>query len=70
MKKLRGPRAIASGSKTRSSKSGGTTAQIDHFMFQMDVGYPSAEDEVRIAARTAGARALPRSSVPSSSGWW
>jgi MoxR-like ATPase len=34
-------------------------AQLDRFMFQIDVGYPSAEDEVRIAAQTAGARARP-----------
>jgi MoxR-like ATPase len=29
-------------------------AQLDRFMFQVDVGYPSAEEEVRIASQTAG----------------
>jgi MoxR-like ATPase len=31
-------------------------AQLDRFMFQIDVGYPSAADEVRIAAQTSGPR--------------
>jgi MoxR-like ATPase len=31
-------------------------AQLDRFMFQIDVGYPSAEEEVRIAAQTSNVR--------------
>jgi MoxR-like ATPase len=31
-------------------------AQLDRFMFQVDVGYPSAAEEVRIAAQTSGPR--------------
>jgi len=31
-------------------------AQLDRFMFQIDVGYPSAADELRIAAQTPNAR--------------
>jgi MoxR-like ATPase len=31
-------------------------AQLDRFMLQVNVGYPSAADEVRIAARASGAR--------------
>jgi len=34
-------------------------AQLDRFMFQIDVGYPSAAEEVRIAAQTAAVRAQP-----------
>jgi MoxR-like ATPase len=29
-------------------------AQLDRFMFEVDVGYPSAEEEVRIASQSAG----------------
>jgi MoxR-like ATPase len=31
-------------------------AQLDRFMFQIDVGYPSAAEEIRIAAQTSGPR--------------
>jgi MoxR-like ATPase len=31
-------------------------AQLDRFMFQIDIGYPSAAEEVRIAALTSGAK--------------
>jgi MoxR-like ATPase len=34
-------------------------AQLDRFMFQIDVSYPSAAEEVRIAAMSAGGRAQP-----------
>jgi MoxR-like ATPase len=34
-------------------------AQLDRFMFQIDVGYPSAAEEVRIAALTRTARDQP-----------
>jgi MoxR-like ATPase len=34
-------------------------AQLDRFMFQIDVGYPSAAEEVRIAAQTTAARGQP-----------
>jgi MoxR-like ATPase len=34
-------------------------AQLDRFMFQIDLGYPTAAEEVRIAALTAGTRGQP-----------
>jgi MoxR-like ATPase len=34
-------------------------AQLDRFMFQIDVGYPSQAEEVRIAAQTTAARHQP-----------
>jgi MoxR-like ATPase len=34
-------------------------AQLDRFMFQVDVAYPSAEDEVRIANLSNGLRSPP-----------
>jgi MoxR-like ATPase len=34
-------------------------AQLDRFMFQIDVGYPSATEEVRIAAQTTTTRSTP-----------
>ena len=34
-------------------------AQLDRFMFQIDVGYPSAAEEVRIAAQTTAVRGQP-----------
>jgi len=33
-------------------------AQLDRFMFQIEVGYPSAEEELRIAAQTPGTRTV------------
>src|SRR6266496_681270 len=34
-------------------------AQLDRFMFQIDVGYPTAAEEIRIAAMSAGGRTQP-----------
>jgi MoxR-like ATPase len=34
-------------------------AQLDRFMFQIDVGYPSAAEEIRIAAQTTTVRGQP-----------
>ena len=34
-------------------------AQLDRFMFQIDVGYPSAAEEIRIAAQTTAVRGQP-----------
>ncbi|MFL5071906.1 MAG: AAA family ATPase, partial [Xanthobacteraceae bacterium] len=38
-------------------------AQLDRFMFLVDVGYPSAEEEVQIVKQTTGGRSTPLTKV-------